>query len=78
MKRLDVVMNLDLWSFLLGIVSSILIPFVIFLKNKIIEKRERVAWIQLMKEEYITPILNVAESSMREDLKMSEINKITR
>lgn len=71
-------MNLDLWSFLLGIVSSILIPFVIFLKNKIIEKRERAAWIQLMKEEYITPILNVAASSMRADLKMSEINRITR
>lgn len=70
-------MNIDLWSFILGIVSSIIIPGFIFIIKYFSDLKKKNDFIKLMKKEYIEPIVEKASSSLNINQTMSDINRIT-
>lgn len=66
-------MNLDFISVVVGMISSIFIPFVVYLKNSIERKSERKQFRLMIYNEYVEPITklnfdNETCSSMREKI----------
>lgn len=53
-------MNLDFISVVVGMISSIFIPFVVYLKNSIERKSERKQFKLMIKEVYIEPLLELS------------------
>lgn len=59
-------MNIDLWSFLLGIFSSIIIPGITFIIKYFSNMKAKNDFIKLIMQEYVEPIVSVSFESVSE------------
>ncbi|MDT2981869.1 hypothetical protein [Enterococcus casseliflavus] len=68
-------MNLDIVSFIVGILSSIVFPLLIYVKNYIVKKGERRSFKLMINNEYIKPLVKVFDEGLSDDETKKRINR---
>ncbi|TXJ87567.1 hypothetical protein FSZ06_06150 [Enterococcus gallinarum] len=68
-------MNLDIVSFIVGILSSIVFPLLIYIKNHIVKKFERRSFKLMINKEYIKPLIKVFDEGLSDDETKTRLNK---